>query len=194
VADHEPEETATMDNDSNARNLERLIKTHGEIASLALEILKDDNLEAKTRRLLAAAAKYTIDEQDLVPDKFPVYGLVDDLFVLAQATGSTLEEGGDATAGYQDRKLGGEPVMEFIDGMRDHFYGFWEFCRQQSQTLLVEAFAKAELDEAVLKEIRDEFEPSVAEIREKTREVTLDPDQVAVFLAQFRSVNLADLD
>ncbi|RME73958.1 MAG: DUF1232 domain-containing protein [Planctomycetota bacterium] len=172
--------------------LEELIALHAPLVDLALELLRDGEIAPEARVPLAAAAHYGAEKLDLIPDEFPAYGLVDDLFVLAIGLERTLEAAGEAGARYAGRELGGRPLRERFDEMRERFYGFWTFCDQQTASFFADFDKAYRSDPAVLEAATDELARERDGIAEATREVRLEPEHVEQFLARFRAFRAED--
>ncbi|MHC4392414.1 MAG: hypothetical protein ACYS22_14030 [Planctomycetota bacterium] len=179
---------------SLARDLEQLIEGHEALAGLAVEVLKDERLSIQDRGPLTASVRYGYEDTDLIPDEFPAYGLVDDLFVLGIGLKATLKAAGDPGAAYFDRTLGEETVKVLLTRMRDRFYGFWEYCRQQTTPFFGEVVASLAEGRGLLDEAVGPFEAEVADIASKTHGVKLEDMHVEQFLAQFRGFVTLDFD
>ncbi len=174
-------------------DLERLIHEHASLVELALEVLDDAEVEQAAKVPLAAAAHYGAEKIDLIPDDFPAYGLVDDLFVLAIGLHDTLNRDAGAGERYREHLVGGRTLAELFDAMRARFYGFWEFCRQQTRAFFEQFQAAYDENDGAVRAARDELAGELNAIRESTATTKLRPEDVDAFLAHFRAFNPDDL-
>ncbi|GIW72222.1 MAG: hypothetical protein KatS3mg102_1764 [Planctomycetota bacterium] len=173
--------------------LERLIHAHEAFAWLAIEVLDDASVPAEAKVPLAAAAHYGAEVLDLIPDELPAYGLVDDLFVLALGLEAAFEADSATQARYAERELQGHSLREQLRSMRERFYGFWEFCRQQTAGFF-EAFREAaRRDGAAVRAAREELAGSLERIARATAGVRLREEDVRSFLPRFRAFRPEDL-
>lgn len=177
---------------ARAPQLESLIAEHPTLAAIAGRILADDALSTEDRAPVVAACRYGYEETDLVPDTFPAYGLVDDLFVLGEGLRRFLRGAGAGSA-YAKEEVGGAPLEAYLEGMRSRFLGFWQYCSKQTKGYF-EGVAASLADPAVLEETRARYEESLPTLRGATAGVTLEEGHVDQFLARFRSYDLSDLE
>jgi uncharacterized membrane protein YkvA (DUF1232 family) len=176
------------------KDLEQLIHAHGAFARAALEMLDDQAIANASKVPLAAAAHYGAEKLDLIPDDFPAYGLVDDLFVLAIGIHGTLDGDEGARSRYAPRELGMRTLDQHFEVMRTRFYGFWEFCRQQTAEFFGQFQTAFDENNGAVRAARDELAAEVDEIFKLTSQTILRPEDVEAFLARFRSFNSEDLE
>lgn len=179
---------------SSARELEIAIAAHAPLARLALDMLEDDSLGVLERAPLVAGARYGYEDLDLIQDEVPAYGLIDDLFVLAYGIDQVIKSDEAAAARYASRDIAGQPLSALLQGMRDYFYGFWEYCRQNTQSFFDEVEETLKEDVSFLPEAREAFRAEVDSIARNTAGISLQDVHVGQFLAQFRGFNEADLE
>lgn len=184
----------TRQRKSPARELEACILAHADLADLALAILRDKATDIAAKSPVIAAARYGFEDLDLIQDEVPNYGLIDDLFVLAHGLDRFLRSGSPRAAAYASAQVGGEPVLTFLTQMRDRFYGFWEYCRQNTEGFFGEIADTIHEDPTLLPETQDAWAKEVPSIRESTGAPQLEDAHVRQFLSQFRAFNPHDLD
>jgi uncharacterized membrane protein YkvA (DUF1232 family) len=62
---------------------------------LVYRVLRDDRVDDRTRAVVVAAMGYAVLPFDLIPDRFPFIGKVDDLVILAASLQGVFEAAGD---------------------------------------------------------------------------------------------------
>src|SRR5688500_8944491 len=78
-----------------------------------LEAINDDKLSQAARSQAVAAAKYLVEWEDLIPDTDPLFGYIDDLFVVLLGLEQLMKIGGrEAMSAYGPKPLPGEIPLE----------------------------------------------------------------------------------
>ena len=62
---------------------------------LVYRVLRDDRVDEKRRAVAVASIGYALLPFDLIPDRFPIIGRLDDVVVVAAAFQALFEEAGD---------------------------------------------------------------------------------------------------
>lgn len=178
---------------SHAKDLEELVASHAEIARLALAVLGDGALSPAQRAPVVAAARYGYEDLDLIQDDVPAYGLIDDLFVLGIGLDAFLTLAGPSGQRYGQAAVDGAPLTNLLQRMKNRFYGFWEYCRQNTEAFFAEVCEQAANDPAAVEQAQRRFAEEIVSIAASTAGVTLLEAHVSQFLAQYRAFNPADL-
>lgn len=92
------------------------------------EALGDGELLPAGQNPCAAAAKYLVEWEDIIPDTDPMFGYVDDLFVILLGLDELLHKGGRAGKAYGDKQMpSGATIKESIQEAKKSFKSFWDF-------------------------------------------------------------------
>jgi uncharacterized membrane protein YkvA (DUF1232 family) len=93
-----------------------------------LAAVSDPRLPASGRNPCFAAAKYLVEWEDIIPDTDPVFGYVDDLFVVLYGLSELVKFGGREGKLYGEKALpGGGRVADRIQEAKENFGGFWTY-------------------------------------------------------------------
>jgi uncharacterized membrane protein YkvA (DUF1232 family) len=96
-----------------------------EYARVLKDALTDPALAPEGKSAAAAAAKYLVEWEDFVPDQDPLFGYVDDLFVILLGLSELCHAGGPVGMAYADKKLpSGETLGQAINDAQAMFPGF----------------------------------------------------------------------
>lgn len=176
-----------MSDDGTAAALESFIRHHTDLAKHALRILLQEGLDSDARAPIVAAAIYSCDDADLIHDGFPVYGLIDDLFILAIALDATLTTVGDRVASVAKAKVGDETLTEHLGRMKRRFGGFWSYCKTNTGEFFAKIRADLPGDDSLVDRTRDWFTDGLPKVTHLTRKVkgTLEDAEVERFLATY---------
>ena len=96
-------------------------------AHYLLEAISDPELNPGARSQAVAAAKYLVEWEDLIPDTDPLFGYVDDLFVVLFGLEQLMKLGGrEAMAKYGPKPLPGNiPLDQKLKEAKENFNSFW---------------------------------------------------------------------
>lgn len=102
-------------------------------AHYLLEAISDDDLNAAGKSQAIAAAKYLVEWEDLIPDTDPLFGYVDDLFVVLIGFEQMMKLGGrEAMGKYGPKPLPGQvPLEQKIKEAKQNFDSFWSYCLKE---------------------------------------------------------------
>lgn len=178
-----------------AREMEQYLATHGFLAEALLEILRDERVTISSKGPAIAAARYAVEELDLIPDGVPLYGQMDDLFIKAIALDDTLPFLGAKGTVLGARKLpDGETLSARLKRMKDRFFGFWSYCKKAADPLVQSYIDHYDANPQDMADLVAGFEAEVREIRGRAGQpVQLKDRDVEQFVAQFRCVGMEDL-
>jgi uncharacterized membrane protein YkvA (DUF1232 family) len=98
-------------------------------AHYLLEAISDESLSAACRSQAVAAGKYLCEWEDLVPDTDPVFGYVDDLFVVLIGLEQLMRIGGREVMGTYGAKPmpGNIPLEQKLKEAKENFASFWAY-------------------------------------------------------------------
>ena len=97
-----------------------------------LDALNDKHLSASGKNPAFAAAKYLVEWEDIIPDTDPVFGCVDDLFVVLYGLSELIRFGGREGKLYGEKTLPtGGRIADRVTEARENFPGFWSYIVQQ---------------------------------------------------------------
>lgn len=92
------------------------------------EALTDPDLPDAGKNPAAAAAKYLVEWEDLIPDTDPRFGYVDDLFVIYLGLDELTHKGGRHGKTYADMQMPSEQTIgQSIIEAKRRFKPFWSF-------------------------------------------------------------------
>ncbi len=102
-------------------------------AHYLLEAMSDEELNPGGRSQAVAAAKYLVEWEDLIPDTDPLFGYVDDLFVVLLGLENLMKLGGREAMGKYGQKMlpGNVPVDQKIKEAKDNFSSFWSYVSKE---------------------------------------------------------------
>ena len=102
-------------------------------AHYLLEAITDEGLSQGARSQAVAAAKYLVEWEDLIPDTDPLFGYVDDLFVVLLGLEKLMAMGGrEAIAKYGQKMLPGNVALEQkLKEAKHNFTSFWDFVAKE---------------------------------------------------------------
>jgi uncharacterized membrane protein YkvA (DUF1232 family) len=102
-------------------------------AHYLLEAISDESLSMPARSQAVAGAKYLVEWEDLIPDTDPLFGYVDDLFVVLIGLENLMKIGGrEAIAKYGPKQLPGNVSLEQkLKEAKHEFAGFWEYVHKE---------------------------------------------------------------
>ena len=102
-------------------------------AHYLLEALSDGSLNTGGKSQAVAAAKYLVEWEDLIPDTDPLFGYVDDLFVILFGMSELMKLGGrDAMMKYGAKMLPGNITLETkIKEAKAEFPTFWTYMTKE---------------------------------------------------------------
>lgn len=105
-------------------------------AHYLLEAISDEKLGDGARSQAVAAAKYLVEWEDVIPDTDPLFGYVDDLFVVLFGLEQLMKIGGrDAIARYGSKVMPGDvPIEQKIKEAKENFQSFWGYIVKQVGT------------------------------------------------------------
>jgi uncharacterized membrane protein YkvA (DUF1232 family) len=121
-----------------------------------LEAILDPDLNPAGRSQAVAAGKYLVEWEDLIPDTDPVFGYVDDLFVVLLGLEQLMKLGGrEAIAKYGPKKLPGEISLEQkIKEAKENFQGFWAYVAKEVGGQFQEIQRTLRKDESVIEKLK----------------------------------------
>jgi uncharacterized membrane protein YkvA (DUF1232 family) len=172
----------------HAAEMAQFLKAHGELARVLLEILRDGAIPITQKGPVIAAARYTAEENDLIPDSVPVFGHIDDLYIAAIALEETLPVLGERGTDLGERKLAdGDRLGGRLTAMQGRFHGFWQYCKKAAEPFIKRNLEHYKAHPQQLPGLCAQFEKEVAKIEQAcAKEIRLDPKDVERFIAQFR--------
>jgi uncharacterized membrane protein YkvA (DUF1232 family) len=102
-------------------------------AHYLLEAITDESLSQAARSQAVAASKYLVEWEDLIPDTDPLFGYVDDLFVVLLGLEQLMKIGGrEAIAKYGPKQLPGNVSLEQkLKEAKHNFQSFWDFIAKE---------------------------------------------------------------
>src|SRR5439155_6970423 len=101
-------------------------------AHYLVEAVNDPRVPANGKNACLAAAKYLVEWEDIIPDTDPVFGFVDDLFVVLYGLGELMKLGGREGKLYGEKTLPtGGRVADRVREARENFAGFWGYIVQE---------------------------------------------------------------
>ncbi|MHC4392084.1 MAG: hypothetical protein ACYS22_12310 [Planctomycetota bacterium] len=96
------------------------------------EALTDGDLPDGGRNPAAAASKYLLEWEDLVPDTDPQFGYIDDLFAIYLGLSELMKKGGRHGKSYGQKVLpAGHTLQQAVADARSRFKGFWAFIEKE---------------------------------------------------------------
>jgi len=97
------------------------------------EAIMDESLSAQCRSQAVAAGKYLVEWEDLVPDTDPIFGYVDDLFVVLIGLEQLMKLGGrEVMAKYGPKQMPGNVSLEQkLKEAKENFAGFWAYVAKE---------------------------------------------------------------
>jgi uncharacterized membrane protein YkvA (DUF1232 family) len=176
---------------SYAAELDRHLAIRAELVSVVLDALKDDRLTAEQRGPVIAAAKYEVEDLDLIPDDVPIYGVLDDLFVSAIALQEMMSAGGPSGERIAQRRLStGETLQERIARMQEYVFGFWNYCKSACEPFVKQATEYYVQNPGEMKPLADRLGKRLEELLSSPYVAgKIQEADAAQFVAQFRKMN-----
>ncbi|MFC1705509.1 DUF1232 domain-containing protein [Planctomycetota bacterium] len=163
-----------------------------ELASLAWyahylrEALLDPEVLQPGKNACAAAAKYLVEWEDLIPDTDPLFGYVDDLFAVLLGFQQLAHQGGPAGKTYVEMELpSGATLSQRIAEAKSLFGPFWDYLEKELQVGFREVAMAIEADPAHVDQLVTMLKNYIDGYMERTV-APIDADALARFLAQYQ--------
>jgi uncharacterized membrane protein YkvA (DUF1232 family) len=180
-----------MQQRSQAAELERHLSIRAELVSAVLDALRDEKMKPEQKGPIIAAAKYEVEDLDLIPDDVPIYGVLDDLFMSAIALNDMIVAGGAGGEKIARHKLStGETLQERVTRMQEYVWGFWNYCKTACEPFVKQSTEYYAQNPGELGPLAERLTKRLEELK-ATPYITgqIKEADAAQFVSQFRKMN-----
>lgn len=152
------------------------------------EALTDDDLPQAGKNGAAAAGKYLVEWEDVIPDTDPQFGYVDDLFVVFMGLEEILKRGGRHGKSYGDKQLAsGATIAATVTDAKKRFKSFWAFMNAEVGAGFQHIARAVKKDKEYTAKLVAMLDNYVEAYQQAPRPIDpIEPDPLTKFLARYR--------